>query len=112
MKKRTFLAGALFCLLSAYAGNDYKYFVDLTKVDNHKLQIKLIPPDITEEEAVFMFPAIVPGTYAIYNFGRFISDFKVVDKSGKEIIYTQSDKNIYKIPTPQHIDYITDRKSV
>ncbi len=102
-----FLAWAFFCLLSAYAGNDYKYFVDLTKVDNHKLQIKLIPPEINDAEAVFMFPAIVPGTYAIYNFGRFISDFKVVDKTGKEISFTLSDKNTYKISNSQSIDYIT-----
>src|ERR1700751_2711077 len=106
-KKLTFLAWAFFCLLSAYAGNDYKYFLDLTKVDNHKLQMKLVPPDISESEAVFMFPAIVPGTYAIYNFGRFISNIKVIDKSGKEIAFTQSDKNTYKISNPQNIDYIT-----
>ena len=54
-----------------------------------------------------MFPAIVPGTYAIYNFGRFITDFKVIDKSGKEITFTQPDKNTYKISNPQNIDYIT-----
>jgi len=107
MNRLPLLIGALFCLLSTYADNNYKYFVDLTKADNDKLQIKLIPPDITESEAVFMFPAIVPGTYAIYNFGRFVSEFKVIDKSGKEIAFTQPDKNTYKISNPQNIDYIT-----
>ena len=107
MKKHLFLAGALFCLLFAYAGNDYKYFVDLTKVENDKLGVKLIPPDFAENEAVFMFPAIVPGTYAIYNFGRFISDFKVIGKDGKEISFIQPDKNTYRISSAQNIDYIT-----
>ena len=107
MRKLLFLLGACFCLLSVHADNDYKYFVDLNKVDHYKLQVKLIPPDISETEATFMFPAIVPGTYAIYNFGRFITDFKVIDKSGKEITFTQPDKNTYKISNPQNIDYIT-----
>jgi predicted metalloprotease with PDZ domain len=107
MKKLTFLAWAFFCLLSAHAGNDYKYFIDLTKSEKHKLQIKLIPPDNYGTEATFMFPAIVPGTYAIYNFGRFISEFKVMDKSGKEMPFTQPDKNTYKISDPKNIDYIT-----
>src|ERR1700751_1114603 len=107
MKKLAFLAWAFFCLLSAHAGNGYKYFIDLTKSEKHKLQVKLIPPDNYEAEATFMFPAIVPGTYAIYNFGRFISEFKVMDKTGKEMPFTQPDKNTYKITDPKNIDYIT-----
>ncbi len=107
MNRLTLLAGALFFLFSAKAGSDYKYFIDLTNVNNDKLQVKLIPPDMEENEAVFMFPAIIPGTYAIYNFGRFISDFKVIDKSGKEIAFSQTDKNTYKITDPKNIDYIT-----
>ena len=89
------------------AGNDYNYSVDLTKVENDKILVKLVPPDITENSATFMFPSIVPGTYAIYNFGRFISDLKVIDKNGKEITYTRPDENSYQIPTPQNIAYIT-----
>src|SRR5437016_4079932 len=98
MNRLALLVGALFCFLSAAAGSDYKYFIDLTNVENDKLQVKLVPPDMDGNEAVFMIPAIVPGTYAIYNFGRFISDFKVIDKSGKEIEFAQTDKNTYKIP--------------
>ncbi|MBS1647049.1 MAG: peptidase M61 [Bacteroidetes bacterium] len=89
------------------ASNEYHYFVDLTQAENHKLQVKLLPPAISEEEATFTFPAIVPGTYAIYNFGRFISDVKVIDKEGKEIPYTKTDENTYKIPNAKNINYIT-----
>ncbi|MHB8261805.1 MAG: M61 family metallopeptidase [Bacteroidia bacterium] len=97
-----------FCTtLYTIAGNNYNYFVDLTKVENDKVLVKLIPPDINESSATFMFPAIVPGTYAIYNFGRFISDLKVIDKTGKEITYTKPDENTYIIPTPKNMAYIT-----
>src|ERR1700740_2596505 len=85
------------------AGNDYNYYVDLTKVENDKIQVKLTPPDMAENDATFMFPSIVPGTYAIYNFGRFISDLKVVDKNGAEMPFTQTDKNTYKIANGKNI---------
>jgi len=49
----------------------------------------------------------VPGTYAIYNFGRFISDLKVIGKDGKEITYTKPDENTYVIPSPKDMAYIT-----
>lgn len=108
MKQRYALfSGFILFLSTAFAGNDYKYFVDLTKVAHDRLSVKLIPPDITEEEAVFMFPAIVPGTYAVYNFGRFISDFKVVDKKGAAISFSRPDKNTFKIANAKNIDYIT-----
>lgn len=107
MQRYALIAGFLaFCSL-AFAGNDYRYSIDLTRVDNDKLQVKLVPPDMPDGDAVFMFPAIVPGTYAIYNFGRFISELKVVDKNGAEIAYTQPDKNTYKIPNGKNIGYIT-----
>lgn len=89
------------------AANDYNYLIDLTKVDNDKVQVKLIPPDIKESTATFMFPSIVPGTYAIYNFGRFISELKVIGKDGKEIVYTKPDENTYIISAPQNMAYIT-----
>ena len=38
MRKLLFLLGACFCLLSVHADNDYKYFVDLNKVDDLSLR--------------------------------------------------------------------------
>ena len=105
--QKLFVFVALVLLKNANAGSDYNYFIDLTKIENDKVAVKLIPPDINESSAIFMFPSIVPGTYAIYNFGRFISNLKVIDKDGKEIRYTKPDENAYQIPTPQNIAYIT-----
>ena len=105
--KKLIVFAALVLFKIADAQNNYAYFVDLTKVENNKIQVKLTPPSIAESEATFMFPAIVPGTYAVYNFGRFISDLKVIDKNGKEIIYTKPDINTYTILAPQNIAYLT-----
>lgn len=86
------LAAAQLC-----ADNDYHYFVDLVHVNNDKVSVKLTPPDISDNETVFMFPAMVPGTYEVYNFGRFIDNFKAEGKDGKTITVQKLDDNSYKL---------------
>lgn len=108
MKKQLIiLLGSLFVSNTFLADNDYHYFVDLNKVNNDKLTIKLTPPDITDNETVFMFPAMVPGTYDVYDFGRFVSNFKAEGKDGKTITVTQIDKNSYKLSPANAIKEIT-----
>lgn len=107
MKKAFLLISTLFSLNQAFADGDYHYFVDLTSVNNDKLTIKLIPPDITDNETVFMFPAMVPGTYDVYDFGRFISNFKVEGKDGKTITIEKLDKNSYKLSPANAIKKIS-----
>lgn len=107
MKKTFLLISTLFSLNQGFADGDYHYFVDLTSVNNDKLTIKLIPPDITDNETVFMFPAMVPGTYDVYDFGRFISNFKAEGKDGKIITIEKLDKNSYKLSPANAIKEIS-----
>ena len=64
----------------------YQFKVNLTKVDNDKLQVELIVPETVRNEKVVKYhiPKIVPGTYSIYNFGRFATEFTAYTKSGKK----------------------------
>jgi predicted metalloprotease with PDZ domain len=85
----------------------YNYSIDLNNTKNDLLDVKLVLPKIKENKIVFQFPAIVPGTYAIYNFGRFINDFKVYAKNGTQILVEKSDVNTYTFTNSDNIDYIT-----
>jgi len=107
MQKSLFFISTLFTLNQAFADGDYHYYVDLTSVKNDKLTIKLTPPDITDNETVFMFPAMVPGTYDVYDFGRFVSNFKVEGKDGKTIKVEILDKNSYKLSPANAIKEIS-----
>ncbi|MBA3680593.1 MAG: PDZ domain-containing protein [Bacteroidetes bacterium] len=89
------------------ADDNYRYSINLSKVVNDKVSIQLTPPTITQNEIEFSFPAMVPGTYEVYNFGRFISNFKVTGKNGTVIKVTKSDINTYKISPATAIDKIT-----
>jgi len=83
--------------------NKYHFFIDLNKAADHSLYVNLTPPAFQSDEVIYHMPAIVPGTYAIYDFGRFISNFTVTDNDGKEIPVERIDINSWKIPRAKSI---------
>ncbi|MES2513464.1 MAG: peptidase M61 [Bacteroidota bacterium] len=107
MKKAFLVLSTLFSISQAWADSDYHYYVDLTAVKNDKLTIRLTPPDISDNETVFMFPAMVPGTYDVYDFGRYVSNFKAEGKDGQLITVTKLDKNSYKLSPASAIKEIS-----
>jgi predicted metalloprotease with PDZ domain len=88
---------ALLSMISLHckALSSYKYTLDLSKVVDDKIEVQLDFDYLSEKEITYRFPAIVPGTYAVYNFGRFISDFEAFDKSGKSVKFEKKDENSY-----------------
>ncbi len=98
---------ALLITLQIVADENYYYSINLTKVNNDKIAITLSPPTLSQNEIEFCFPAMVPGTYEVYNFGRFISNFNATGKNGKKIIITKIDVNTYKLTPANEIDKIT-----
>lgn len=105
--KKTLSISLLLAAAQLCADNDYHYFVDLVHVTNDKVSVKLTPPDMSDNETVFMFPAMVPGTYEVYNFGRFIDNFKAEGKDGKTITVEKLDDNSYKLSPANAIKEIS-----
>jgi predicted metalloprotease with PDZ domain len=75
----------------------YEYKVDLNNTANDQLEIELKVPTLKQKNLYFHLPAMVPGTYSVYNFGRFVSDFKAFDQEGKELSVEHPDVNTWKI---------------
>ena len=102
-----------FCLLAFYAtfslDNSYHYYINITRVEGRKLDVELTPPQLTESKIVFSFPKIVPGTYAIYDFGRFVLDFKAFDAAGNALPVTRIDSNSWEISNSNTLAKITYR---
>lgn len=87
----------------------YDYRVDLTRVVDDKLFVELIPPPVKQEEIVFFLPKMIPGTYAIEDYGRFVSDFKAFDKKGLLLPVEKIDTNAWKIKSATKLARITYR---
>ncbi|SFE58784.1 M61 family metallopeptidase [Thermoflexibacter ruber] len=86
---------------------NYQFSLDLTKVQDDKLMVELIAPKITENEVVYCMPKIVPGTYSIYDFGRFLSDFKAYNAQGEQLTVSVLDENRWKINDAKNLYKIT-----
>lgn len=98
MRKLFFAFTLLFGgFISAQQNSTYQFSVDLTKVHADLLTVELITPTITLDSIVYSLPAIVPGTYKVYNFGRFTSAFKATDKNGAELTVDRVNVNSWKI---------------
>ncbi len=76
---------------------EYAYKVDLNTITKDELMVELTVPALKKKELTFHMPAMVPGTYSVYNFGRFIYDFKVYDKDGKSLEWEHPNVNTWKI---------------
>ena len=90
-----------------FADDTYRYFINLNKTVNDKINVELIPPVTNQSEIEFAFPAMVPGTYEIYDFGRFISNFKAIGKNGSVIKVEKTDVNTYKLSPAGLIEKIS-----
>jgi predicted metalloprotease with PDZ domain len=108
----TALSLSLIFVLISYShrttsGNSYHYSVNLNNVEDHKLQVTLITPDINKDEIIFRMPKMVPGTYHVFDFGRFVSDLKAYDKEGKSLPVERIDSSSWKISGAANLSKIT-----
>ena len=107
MKRLKFVLLALFVSSQLLANNPYKYRVDLVNVKDDKVLVTLTAPKIKDNEIVFYMPKIVPGTYAIADYGRMVSDFHAFDKKGNELEVERLDDNSWKISKARKLEKIT-----
>jgi predicted metalloprotease with PDZ domain len=87
----------------------YQYFVNLNNVTDDQLQIDLITPKFSEEKVTFNFPAMVPGTYKVYNFGRYVNDLKAYDNSGSELPVNRINSDSWEISGAENLYKIVYR---
>ncbi|WP_207435039.1 peptidase M61 [Sabulibacter ruber] len=89
----------------------YRFSVDLGQAKDDKLQVTLLTPNFKEDEVLYHLPKMVPGTYAVYDFGKFVSTFKALDKKGRALPVERLDQNTWKIKKADklaRLEYLVD----
>lgn len=94
---------------SAQAKNNQKVAVsiDLTNVKDDKVQVTVLAPAITEKEIVYNLPKIIPGTYSVDDYGKFIDDFTALDSKGNALEVSKLDENSWKIKNASKLNKVT-----
>ena len=77
--------------------NSYRYSIDLVNIKNNQVNVSLLTPRITTAKAIFAFPKIIPGTYRISDYGKFISDVRALDGKGKQLVVKRLNDNEWEI---------------
>ena len=105
---RKLLVIFLFVHFVSYSQQSYKVEIDLNKVKTKGIKVKIQLPDSLNESDVFCFPAIIPGTYARYDYGRVVTKFSAKDVSGKKLAFKRENINTFsfkKITKVKHLEY-------
>src|SRR5215203_2065566 len=98
---------SLFSFLSGYSQQEYQYFVNLNTLENDALKVELRTPVVKQSTVTFSIPKIIPGTYVIADYGKFISQVKAFDKSGKALPVNKLNDNQWKISNASSLNKIT-----
>jgi predicted metalloprotease with PDZ domain len=92
-----FLALALFISTAAHAQDRYRYSVNLNDLHNDALTVELQAPRLNAATTIFAMPKIIPGTYVIADYGKFVHDVKAFDADGKSLPVKQLNTNQWQV---------------
>ncbi len=106
---------SVFCfLISTWSfGQDaqYKVEIDINHIVEDQVKVRVFPPALESEKAVYNMPKIIPGTYDVSDFGQFVHSMIAIDTSGNELAIEKLDVNRWEIdnaPSLSHITYLVD----
>lgn len=80
--------------------NSFYYEINLRDRSDDTFKVRMFVDNLNATNAVFQFPATVPGTYDIFNIGRFVINFKAYSENHEELGVTQTSTNQWTLTKP------------
>ena len=77
--------------------------IDLRDRSDDLFRVNMDIPQPPPEEALFQMAAMVPGTYRLVNWGRFVTSFQAFDAAGSEIPVNKQGANTWEITEPSKL---------
>lgn len=85
---------------------EVKANLDLVNVINDKVKVTVKPAFVNTTSITYQLPKIIPGTYAIQDYGRYIDEFKAYAQSGQLLAVSKKDINTWEITNAQQLDHV------
>lgn len=102
------------CKTASTSTNDSKSITDVVKVainlndvKDDKVLVTITSPKISMDEVTYSIPKIVPGTYSVDDYGKYIEDLKAFDYKGNMLPVTKTDDNTWNIKNAKTLVKIT-----
>ncbi len=87
--------------------DSYRLKIDIDEIENDKVRVWLYAPKLDSGNVVYNMPKIIPGTYAVSDFGQFVENLTAISNSGDTLDVSQLDENRWSISSPEELEYIT-----
>lgn len=81
--------------------------INLNDVKDDKVLVTVTSPKISTDLVTYSIPKIVPGTYSVDDYGKFIDDFKAFDTKGNLLSVKKIDDNSWSIANAKTLNKIT-----
>lgn len=75
----------------------YQVHVDIRNIVNDQVQVEVVVPIQRQDSAIYQLPAMIPGTYKVYNFGQFVSRLIAVNSFGDTLKVDKLNVNQWKV---------------
>lgn len=97
MKKQNLLLIAFVLFFQLVKAQKYEYNLDLQTIKKDRVTVTCVVPQQTADQVDFIFPNVIPGSYALKEFGRYIKNFKAYDANGKKLKVKKADNFNFSI---------------
>lgn len=97
MKKQNLLLIILALFFQWGKAQKYEYNLDLQTIKKDRVSVTCMVPQQTADQVDFIFPNVIPGSYALKEFGRYIKNFKAYDANGKKLKVKKADRFNFSI---------------
>ncbi len=108
--KNSFLLGFTLSALAlaaqfnpAQKADRYQILQNLTAVEDDRLPVEIVTPKLSDTVAEFHMPRIIPGTYDVHNYGRFVHNLVALAADGDTLELEQLDLNRWRISDAQDL---------
>lgn len=85
------------------SSNGLRADLDLVNVVDDKIQVTVYPPALSGSSVDYTFARIIPGTYAIADYGRYVENVQAFDQKGGSLSVTKKDVNTWTVSDPSRL---------
>ena len=84
--KKQLLSIVIFALFFQLGkAQNYAYNLDLQNIKKDRVKVTCLVPSQNSDQVDFIFANLIPGSYALKEYGRYITHFKAYDENGKKL---------------------------
>jgi predicted metalloprotease with PDZ domain len=82
---------------SAVSQGKYVASADLVNIVEDKVKVRIETPKVFEHQIDWVFAKVIPGSYSVKDFGRFIENFTAFDAQGNSLPVIKQGNNVFII---------------